>query len=145
MLISPSEVSISPESHPPFPLLLLIVVRMKDVQVSISPESHPPFPRQKLGMVSLMIRHVSISPESHPPFPLTVCVRLLYIVLVSISPESHPPFPLAAEFDTELGLSVFQSRLSPIHPFHTTRHMTGACAKVFQSRLSPIHPFHGYA
>src|SRR6266849_4922414 len=121
MLISPSEVSISPESHPPFPLLLLIVVRMKDVQVSISPESHPPFPRQKLGMVSLMIRHVSISPES------------------------HPPFPLAAEFDTELGLSVFQSRLSPIHPFHTTRHMTGACAKVFQSRLSPIHPFHGYA
>jgi len=92
--------------------------------------------------------HVSISPESHPPFPHRRSSRAISCRMgVSISPESHPPFPQQEAESRASRYSLFQSRLSPIHPFHALNNFkNGSVSAQFQSRLSPIHPFHnGYA
>src|SRR5882762_1095069 len=86
--------------------------------VSISPESHPPFPRTKPRQAMAACRYVSISPESHPPFPLPLEL-------------AYPALP-----------GMFQSRLSPIRPFHSRLKMGRTEVEMFQSRLSPIRPFH---
>ena len=109
-------VSISPESHPPFPHLAerYMAAMNKMFQSRLSPihPFHRYFLARSLHISTFQSRlspihpfHiiantenyfntiVSISPESHPPFPPREARGTQCYSQVSISPESHPPFP----------------------------------------------------